>query len=139
MGGAICLALTVAGILIAVVLAWRMLRAPVPRDLGIQPRSVEDGFWLDAPGLDSGSVVHYRCRVGGQTRTGSFTVEPGPRGQFIYTGARPSDIEILEVVSPPGIPIQREDRWTEFTPPPTPPPPPPGPRRRPSPGHPPAY
>jgi hypothetical protein len=64
---------------------------------------VDDGFWLDQPVLNPGSVVHYRYRTGSGMRTGSFTVEPGPGSQFIYTGARPSDIEFFDMTPPQGI------------------------------------
>jgi hypothetical protein len=63
-------------------------------------RVVHDGFWLHGPSIRYGSVVRYRYRAGGQWRTGTCPIEPGPQGQFIYTGVQPTDIIVDEVVPP---------------------------------------
>jgi sulfatase modifying factor 1 len=66
----------------------------------VQPRAVSDGFYLNGQNLSSGSVVRYRYMKGGRYEEGTYTViDPGPNGMFIYTGSRPDDIEILDVVS----------------------------------------
>jgi formylglycine-generating enzyme required for sulfatase activity len=78
-------------------------RGPGPRrgtTRGMSTRVVPDGFWLEGPSLPHGSVVHYRYRTGGQWRTGTCPIQPGPQGHFIYTGAQPSDIVIDNVVLP---------------------------------------
>jgi hypothetical protein len=59
---------------------------------------VNDGFWLDTARLAANTVIHYRYRSAGQTRTGSVSIQPGPQGQFIYTGDRPGEIEVLDVM-----------------------------------------
>src|SRR5262249_12584153 len=61
-------------------------------------RSVDDGFWLPPARYVPGTTIRYRCRVGPHLRTSHFTVGRGPRGQFIYTGERPEEIEILGVM-----------------------------------------
>ena len=64
----------------------------------VRPRAAADGFFLD--GAAPGSVVRYRYRNGNSWQDGSYTViDPGPQGMFVYTGHRPGDIEILDVVS----------------------------------------
>lgn len=95
----------------------------------IRPRAVADGFFLDGQDLAPGSVVRYRYRNGGSYQEGVYTVvDPGPQGMFIYTGARPGDVEILDVVSgvassshtsPPPRPAHREthsrdDHFTSY-------------------------
>lgn len=69
---------------------------------GPRIRPGDDGFWVELPDVESGSEVRYRCVVDGQEQTASFTWEPGPEGQFIYTGGRPSDVEIIEIIGPGG-------------------------------------
>src|SRR5262249_3370884 len=59
---------------------------------------VDDGFWLPSTRYSPGTTIRYRCRVGPHLHTSRFTVGRGPRGQFIYTGQRPEDIEILDVM-----------------------------------------
>jgi hypothetical protein len=78
-----------------------------------QPRIVEDGFWLHGPSIRPGSVVRYRYRTGGQMRTGTHRIDPGPKGQFVYTGVQPEDIEILDVM-PAEVPtLDAVDDWDE--------------------------
>jgi len=73
---------------------------PLPRDL--QTRIVADGFWFRAAGLPPQSVVRWRCLVGMNPQSGSFTFEPGPEGQFVYTGSTPREVTIVEVLPPEG-------------------------------------
>jgi formylglycine-generating enzyme required for sulfatase activity len=122
--------------------APRPIPASAPRPTsGIRPRAAADGFWLDAPSLAVGSAVRYRCRVAGTQRTGTFTVEAGPRGQFVYTGGAPTEIEIVEVLPPGSRAVQDWDveyptgSTTPSTRPASPPPPKPTPFH----GHPAAY
>lgn len=72
---------------------------------GLRVREAPDGFWLEVPGAERGSQVRYRCRVGGQEQSGSINYEPGPQGQFVYTGGRPTDVQVIEIVLPTGGPV----------------------------------
>jgi hypothetical protein len=104
-----------------------VVRAPTRRPVSrAGPRVAADGFWLDDPNLTAGSTVRYRCRVGGEERTGEVTVAPGPQGQFTYTGGMPSSIEILEIIPPGGTPGLglTEPPFRPRPPPPRPSPPP---------------
>jgi hypothetical protein len=120
---------------------WAPTREELPRrTAGFDVRLAEDGFWLVAPSVAYGSTVRYRCRVEGRLEHGSIPFEPGAQGQFVYTGGRPSEVEVLQV-DPPSLP---PERWEEPLPPVAPPPPPPRastppPARKPLPGFPTAY
>jgi formylglycine-generating enzyme len=85
--------------LIALIIAWviyailKRSNSARPRSLNnIRPRIVDDGFWFDSTEYRSGDVVTYVYESPDGPVTGEFVVEPSPRGQFIYTGARPQDI-----------------------------------------------
>jgi hypothetical protein len=56
-----------------------------------------DGFWILDASIDPGDIVIYRYICGGQSHRGSAVYSPGPRGHFVYTGAPPTNVEILEV------------------------------------------
>jgi sulfatase modifying factor 1 len=76
-----------------------------PRSFGqndVRIREADDGFWLQLFGVAGGSQVRYRCRVGGVDQSGSVEYEPGAQGQFVYTGGRPTDVQILEITHPTG-------------------------------------
>jgi hypothetical protein len=78
-------------------------------------RVVDDGFWLPPGRYSPGTQLSYRCRTGSRMHTGNFTVQRGPRGQFIYTGDRPDDIEVLKVM-PAEDTTDSEDSWDDATP-----------------------
>jgi hypothetical protein len=85
------------------------------------PRVVDDGFWLHDPRIVPGSLIRYRYWSGGQARTGTHRVEPGPTGQFIYTGDQPDEVEILEVM-PAEVPtLEPVDDWDSSDAPEAPP------------------
>ncbi|HEX5272648.1 MAG TPA: SUMF1/EgtB/PvdO family nonheme iron enzyme [Gemmataceae bacterium] len=117
---------------------------PFGRD-DVRTRLGDDGFWLDLPGVARGSQVRYRCRVAGEDRSGSIDYEPGPQGQFVYTGGRPNAVEIIDVMHPTGGSILPPLQSWPTTQPPvivTPPHvhrPPPRPVAPPPVSHPPAY
>jgi hypothetical protein len=76
-------------------------------------RVVDDGFWLTSP-CSPGTRIRYRCRVGSRMRTGNFIVGRGSRGQFIYTGGKPEDIEVLDVM--PAEDAPDTDTWDDASP-----------------------
>jgi hypothetical protein len=108
----------------------------------VQIREGADGFWLELPGVAPGSQVRYRCRVGGEERSGSIDYEPGPQGQFVYTGGPPSAVEVIDIMHPTaGTILPPLQPWPTsppqiIIPPPRPHPPRPAP---PPVAHPPAY
>jgi sulfatase modifying factor 1 len=63
---------------------------------GVKTRIAADGFTLVVPQASSGQRLHYRYRVGNETKSGHATITGDPAdGVFVYTGARPSDIVLL--------------------------------------------
>jgi formylglycine-generating enzyme required for sulfatase activity len=144
LGSAVCLCPVVLAV-VGVTLLLLLRRRSVPRGTFAPPltgvggggsgvRIADDGFWLEGPDFPPDAVVRYRFVVNGETRVDRVVIEPGPRGTFVYTGGRPSQVEILEVVrqgatqyygpTPPG-PV----RMGPSILPPRRPPPPPPPRR----------
>jgi len=80
---------------------------PLPQGSGpsrslpdVQVRLAADGFFVTAPGISRGSQIRWRCMVGHTPQSGSIAYEPGPQGQFVYTGGTPADVTILEVLPP---------------------------------------
>jgi hypothetical protein len=104
----------------------------------IHAEPIDDGFWLVLENIQPGTRLRYRCYLSGAPQEDYVVAEGGPR-QFVYTGATPSDVSIVEILPPDG--------GTAYPPEPMPPYPPPPiePRHRPQPpstgfgGHPPAY
>ena len=101
-------------------------RGPSPGVL--VPEPADDGFWLDLARISPGSTVRYRCRLFGAMREHTVVTEPGPR-QFVYTGASPTEITILEIIPPgrvPGepraivFPAESVDQGPPMPPPPRP-------------------
>lgn len=68
---------------------------------GVKTNIEDDGFRIRTAPLKTGSRVHYRYVADGREITGSVT-SPDASGisQMIYTGARPSSVEILGVARP---------------------------------------
>jgi formylglycine-generating enzyme required for sulfatase activity len=87
-----------AGAVVAWVLARRKRSAPDGR--GIGTRAQEDGFWVRAEGLPPGSRVRYACIVGGVEVSDVVPLD-GSEETFVYTGAQPSAIRIIEVIAAP--------------------------------------
>ena len=70
---------------------------PLPSRLSGQPLSVrvaEDGFWIMGAGVSAGTQIACRYIVDGNTMTKAVSFEPGPNGQFIFTGSRPSNVSV---------------------------------------------
>jgi hypothetical protein len=80
---------------------------------------VEDGFWM-LMDLAPGTTVHYVYRPhGGMDVNGQTSYQPGPQGQFVFTGARPQNVRVTGAgnhsldhsftdnpASPPSLPLQ---------------------------------
>jgi len=77
----------------------------------VQVHRAADGFWLHAPRVSPGSLIHYRYWSGGTMRTGSVAVSHGPKGAFVYTGAVPAQIEVVDVL-PPGQEVSPDDDYS---------------------------
>lgn len=105
------IALTLLAVAGGLVIAWRMiawfLRTLVTRlflgdtAAGVSTKISEDGFVLKAPRVPMGHRVHYRFVVDGKSQTGS-TVLSGDMdlGQTVYTGGRPSSVQVFAVTAP---------------------------------------
>jgi formylglycine-generating enzyme required for sulfatase activity len=100
--------------------------APVRSLRGIPPRIVEDGFWFDTSGYNSGDVVTYTYTGRNGTVTEQFMVDPGAREQFVYTGIRPGDIFLANLIArqldqqqpPPSPPLFRPSTSRTYDDPP---------------------
>jgi hypothetical protein len=96
-GGGLVLASAVIG-LIGLLVHRAVGRRPMAgAPPGVTFRTQGDGFWLHAPPHLHGSMLHYRCLVKGAIRRASVPIEPGPRGQFVYTGGVPSAVEVEQI------------------------------------------
>ncbi len=68
---------------------------------GVKTQISPDGFTLRAPGVPMGHRIHYRYMVDGKTQTGSIVSQgDSETGQTVYTGGRPSSVQILAVTAP---------------------------------------
>jgi hypothetical protein len=65
-------------------------------------RIAPDGFWMLLDNVAMGSRVHYGYRLpgAGEEASGSVLYQPGPQGQFVYTGAAPQYVRITQVEAP---------------------------------------
>jgi formylglycine-generating enzyme required for sulfatase activity len=65
-------------------------------------RIAPDGFWMMLDDVALGSRVHYGFRLpgAGEEASGSVLYQPGPQGQFVYTGAAPQYARITQVDAP---------------------------------------
>lgn len=53
-----------------------------------------DGFYITGPAEAAGSLLHYECVVDGRQIADDITFTPGPQGQFILTGRRPTSVRV---------------------------------------------
>lgn len=58
-----------------------------------------DGFRMLLTGVAVGELVRYSAEVAGQMLTDTIPYQPGPTGQFVYTGAKPDSVTILGIAS----------------------------------------
>jgi sulfatase modifying factor 1 len=77
--------------------------APGVPGMRVHVEPAADGFWIDPVGYPPGSVIHYLYHVYGAPHQSTAEVETGGR-QFIYTGDPPTDIAIMQIVPPSGMP-----------------------------------
>ncbi len=68
-----------------------------------------DGFTLKAPKVPAGHRIHYRYMVDGKTQTGSVVSSgDSEMGQTVYTGSRPSSVQIFAVTAPgQALPVEK--------------------------------
>jgi formylglycine-generating enzyme required for sulfatase activity len=67
----------------------------------LETRIGNDGFYIIAPGVPAGTRVRYECLVKGLPVSDVVPLEGG-RETFVYTGSRPLDVKIVEVMPGPG-------------------------------------
>lgn len=58
-----------------------------------------DGFWIRAHGPSAGARVRYACMINGHQVTNEVVLS-GSQDTFVYTGARPASVQILNVFTP---------------------------------------
>lgn len=58
-------------------------------------RIVDDGFWMLLDCAVGTQVTYTFIPAGGMECSGKVNYQPGPDGQFIYTGARPSKVRVM--------------------------------------------
>ncbi|HBJ86487.1 MAG TPA: hypothetical protein DDZ88_22060 [Verrucomicrobiales bacterium] len=54
----------------------------------------DDGFYVTGPAEAVGSQLRYECVVAGRMIADEITFTPGPDGQFIFTGKKPSSVRV---------------------------------------------
>ncbi len=88
-------AFIVAWIIYAILKASGPVAQRTPQSLvHVRPRLVDDGFWFDTHGYNAGDIVTYTYEGPGGMLAKEFRVEPSTRGQFIYTGHRPGNLQL---------------------------------------------
>ena len=65
---------------------------------GISLQPGVDGFWVRAPEHLKASTVVYRCTVAGRPQQGTVVLGGAP-AQFVYTGATPQQLAVVQVVA----------------------------------------
>lgn len=66
----------------------------LPRPIPTQAiRKVADGFWINSS-LETGTPIHLRYAVNGETIEQTLIYQPGPEGQFVYTGTMPDKVTV---------------------------------------------
>lgn len=54
----------------------------------------DDGFYITGPAEAVGSMLRYESVVNGRMIADEIAFTPGPKGQFIFTGKRPSIVRV---------------------------------------------
>jgi hypothetical protein len=60
----------------------------------LRVRAADDGFWIVGEGIAAGTLLTCRYQVGGGAQQLDVRYEPGPQGQFVFTGSRPSNVSV---------------------------------------------
>jgi formylglycine-generating enzyme len=77
----------------------------------IDTRLDDDGFVIRAPKVPAGHRIHYQYTVDGVSRTGDVVYAgDGDHGQMVYTGARPTLVQIVAVTAPGEVMRSRTSR-----------------------------
>lgn len=61
---------------------------------GVRTHIGDDGFWIYSPDHSRGRTISYRAVVDGVEQPGAIA-SPGSQGEYVYTGARPSNVKVL--------------------------------------------
>ena len=69
---------------------------PTTRNSSNVGEVTNDGFWLKA-NAQPGSRIRWSCLADGTPLDGELEYQPSSRGQFVYTGATPEDIQVFIV------------------------------------------
>jgi formylglycine-generating enzyme required for sulfatase activity len=75
---------------IIVTIVRRVLGGP----RGVRTHIGDDGFWVYSPDETRGRPIFYRAMVDGSPKEGTIA-SPGSQGEYVYTGARPSNVKML--------------------------------------------
>lgn len=54
----------------------------------------DDGFYINGPAEAVGSQLRYECVVAGRMIADEIAFTPGPQGQFIFTGKKPTSVRV---------------------------------------------
>ncbi|MCB1208559.1 MAG: SUMF1/EgtB/PvdO family nonheme iron enzyme [Verrucomicrobiales bacterium] len=74
--------------------AARFASSPPPLAQRFAFQMTDSGFYITGPAAAVGSRIQYSAKVGDRVLTDDITFSPGPQGQFIFTGARPSSVSV---------------------------------------------
>jgi formylglycine-generating enzyme required for sulfatase activity len=102
---------------------------PPPPDVSQAIRKVAGGFWVRTT-HPPGTPIHLKYTVAGRVIEQTLAYQPGPEGQFVYTGTEPDHISVVGAgllppplsQRPPALPDRgrtaspRHDRTTMFPP-----------------------
>lgn len=90
------------GIFLAIFVGSRILARRFGRgSTGVRTSISPDGFTLRAPRVPMGHRIHFRYMVDGKTQTGSIVASgDSEMGQTVYTGGRPSSVQVLAITAP---------------------------------------
>lgn len=73
-------------------------RSPVRLAYPVDVALAADGFWLQGAAIPLGALIAYVYVSQGISRSGRVRFAPGTNGHFVYTGSKPTTVEILRVV-----------------------------------------